>query len=256
MTKNNAIAVTSIIAGVILVIALLFLFVFSPVRYSSGNTVTVQGVAEIKAVPDLVSVYFSIDTKAKTSSEAKDANNEIYEKLVDALIAEGFTENEVKTESFNIYPEYDWSSSTQKLIGYRATHSVKIQLPTDDFDKLSEVIDAGADSGAGISYINFELTQASQNKYKAEALKLASGDAQIKADSVAAGFGKSAGKLLSVSVSDFGYYPWNVYTSKSYDSASGAYLQEDVEMARETVANLSPDEQEITASVSATFRIR
>ena len=256
MTKNNAIAVTSIIAGVILVIALLFLFVFRPSGYNSGNTVTVQGVAEVKAMPDLVSVYFNINTEAKTSSEAKDANNEIYDELVDNLIAEGFTEDEIKTEGFNIYPQYDYSLKTPKITGYRATHSLKVELPTEDFDKLSEVIDAGADAGAGISYINFELSQESQNMYKAQALQLASKDAQIKADSVAAGFGKSAGKLLAVSVSDFGYYPWNVYTAKSYDSASGAAYEEDIAMARETAANLSPDEQEITASVSATFRIR
>ena len=63
MAKNNAIAVTSIIAGVILIIALLALFVFKPVNSSSGNTVTVQGISDVKVMPDLVTVYFTIEKR-------------------------------------------------------------------------------------------------------------------------------------------------------------------------------------------------
>jgi uncharacterized protein YggE len=127
---------------------------------------------------------------------------------------------------------------------------LKVELSTDKLDKLTSVIDAGANSGAAISYINFELTQESQNKYKAQALQLAAQDAQIKADSVASGFDKKAGKLVSVQVSDFGYYPWNIYTSRASGSATDSAL------AKESTMNITPTEQEVTASVSATFRLQ
>ena len=253
--ENNPIIVTSIISIVVLVIALTALFTFSP-GPSSKDTVAVQGTATIEATPDLISVYYNIETKGDTSSEAKDKNNEILNKLKSSIVSEGFSEDELKTQSFNVYPNYYWSGGRQTQDGYVATHSLKIELKSEDFDKISEVIDAGVNSGAGISYINFELSKDLQNQYKAQALELASKDAQIKADAVASGFGKKAGKLVSVSVSDFGYSPWNIYTAKSSETSGVGYSDEDMTIASESVRNLSPDEQEISASVSATFKLQ
>ena len=124
------------------------------------------------------------------------------------------------------------------------------ELTYEEIDKLSSAIDSGVEAGAGISYINFELSQESQNKYKAEALKQASEDAMIKADSIASGFNKKAGKLLSVQTSDFGYYPWNVYSS------GGVSYREDALMAKEVAMNIQPSEQDVTATITATFKLR
>lgn len=246
--ENNAIIVTSIVSGVVLLIAVLALVVFQP--NSTSNVVTVQGTATIKATPDLITVYYTIETKGATSTEANDANTLVFNNLVSALVAEGFNEEDLKTESFSIYPNTYWDGTKEKQDGYVAYHYLKLELSTDQSDKLSEVIDAGASSGASISYINFELTQESQNEYKAEALKMAAADAKIKADSIAEGFGKQAGKLVSVQTSDFGYYPWNVYTAR------GSGVSEDAAMAKESTANLTPSEQEITATISASFKLQ
>jgi hypothetical protein len=251
-SENNAIAITSIIGGVILIIALVALLTFNSAVGNSRNSVTVQGISTIKASPDLITVYFNIETVNDTASQAQDANEEIYDDLVFSLIALGFDRDEIQTESFSVYPNYEWDGTKQEQNGYKAVHSVKLELSVNDSDKLSDVVEAGIDSGAGISYINFELTQESQNKYKAQALELAAEDAKIKADAVADGFGKNAGKLVSVSVSDFGYYPWNLYSAKS----TGGVSEEDAASARATAMNISPSDQEITATVSATFRIR
>ncbi len=246
---NKAIIITSIISGVVLLIALIAMVSFGSV--SSTNKITVEGISSIDATPDLMTTYFRIETQNETSVEAKDANNEILNKLVNELSKLGFERSELQTQSFNIYPNYEWKNNKQTQNGYKATHSLKLELSSERFDKISEVIDAGADSGAGISYINFELTQELQNQYKAQALELASKDAQTKADAVASGFGKRAGKLVSVQVSEFGYYPWNVYTSRD----EGVGYGEDAVLAKQAVAEISPSEQEISARVSATFKI-
>jgi uncharacterized protein len=248
--ENHAIAITSIIAGVILVIAILFLFVFKPVSSSSGNTVTVQGISTIKATPDVISISFNIETKGDTSAEATTANNKIHDTLVEKLILLGFDEKDIKTESFNVYPNTYWDNGKEKTDGYKANHYLKVEVSSENLSKLSPAIDAGVNAGAGISYINFELSQDAQNEYKAQALKEASQDAMIKADSIASGFDKKAGKLVSVQTSDFGYYPWNVYT------ASGTYRTEDAAMAKQVATNIQPSEQDITATITATFKLR
>jgi uncharacterized protein YggE len=126
---------------------------------------------------------------------------------------------------------------------------LKVIVNSEETEKLGGIVDAGVDSGAGISYINFELSQESQNKYKAEAMKMAAQDAKVKAESVASGFDKKVGKLVSVGVNEFGYYPWNVY------SASGLSIREDSAVAKETVSNIQPGEREVTARVTAVYKI-
>jgi uncharacterized protein YggE len=248
--ENKTIVVTSIIAGVVLIVALAFLLVFQPKAGNTTNSITVQGISSIKATPDLLSVYFNIETKAETSAEATSANAKILENFTNALIAQGFEKEDIKTENFNVYPNTYWENDRMKDDGYKATHSLIIQLEKEEFDKVSEVIDAGVEAGAGVSYINFELTQESQNTYKAQALKLAATDAKIKAESIAEGFDKKVGSLISVSVNDFGYYPWNVYST----SARG--YAEDAAMAKEVAMNIQPTEQEISASISAVYKMR
>lgn len=250
MTKNNAIAITAIISGVILIIALVYLFAFQSVIGGTSNTVDVTGYSTVKANPDLITVYLTIEAKNSTSAGATQESTQIYDKLVTDLIKLGFEKKEIVTESFNVYPQYNWINGRQIEDGYLATHSVKVELSINESDKILDVIDAGVNAGAGIGSINFELSQELQNKYKAEAMKLAAEDARIKAESVASGFDKKVGKLVSTYVNDFGYYPWNLYAS------SGSGMMEDARMAKDVVANIQPGEKDITASVSAVFKLR
>lgn len=233
-----------IVIGIIIVAILGFLF-FSPTN--TQNTVTVNGQATIKAIPDLVGVYFNVETQGKTSKEAKDKNAEIADKLIAELLKQGFDRKEIQTLNFNINPEYDWTSGSQKLIGYKAVHSIKVELSTEKSEKIGTVIDAGVNAGSSVSYINFELSQDKQNSYKAEAMKLAGQDATIKAESIASGLGKKLGKLVSVSSTDFNYYPWRLY-----DASAGATT----EMAKQATTNIQPGEQEISANIQAVFKLK
>ncbi len=254
---NKAIVITSIIAGVILIIALIALSTISSINPYSKDTVTVEGIANIEATPDLIGIYFTIETKGDTSAEAKNAEQEIFDKLVTQLALEGFDRSELKTQYFNVYPNSYWDSNLRKQVedGYKATHSLKLELSTEEFDKVEEVVNAGVNSGAGIGYINFELSQELQSQYKAQALELASKDAKVKAEAVVSGFDKKLGRLVSVQVSDFGYYPWNIYTTKASGDGGISYA-EDAAYAQEAVANIVPSEQDISARVSATYKIR
>lgn len=250
-TENKPILITSIIAGVILVVALAFLFTFQPDKTNSADSITVQGVSTIKATPDLISIYFNIETKGKTSAEATSANTEILTNFTNALKEEGFNESEIKTQNFNVYENTYWEDNKMKNDGFIATHSVIIELTNNEFDKISEVIDAGVGAGAGVSYINFELSQKAQNEYKAQALELAAQDAKVKAEAVAKGFGKSLGKLVSAQVTNFGYYPMNLYSA-----SSGEAIMDSAVGAKEAVANMQPSDQEVTGSISATYKMR
>ena len=244
---EKSVQITLIVVVGVVILALLGYMALNSLN-PSANTVTGQGTAKIEAIPDLVGVYFSVETKAPTSEEATSKNAEVVDELITNLVKERFERKEIQTMSFNVYPDYSWINNQQKSNGYRATHQIKVGLSTEDTDKIGEVIDIGVNAGAGISYINFELSQEKQNQYKSEALKLAAEDSKIKAQAVAEGLGKKLGSLVSTSTSDFNYYPWNLYTVSSSDSG--------VAEAKRATTDIQPGEQEISASVTAIYKLR
>ena len=229
----------------IVVVGIILLALIAPnVTDSSRNTISVAGMATIDVLPDIVGIYFSVDTQGATANEAGDRNTAIVQDLTQALAALGFNEEDIKTQSYNIYPEYNYPSGTIK--GYRATHSLRVEVPANQSARIGSVVDAGLDAGAGLGYLNFELSQENQNTYKAEAMKLAAQDATAKAEGVAEGLNKNLGSLVSVTINDYGYVPWLAY------DAAGASSSE----VREAATSIVPSDQQISASVTAVFKLR
>ena len=145
-----------IVGGILIFVILVFAFIN---YFAYAKTISSTGTATIKVLPDFVSVYFSIDTKGATADEASDKNAEIVSKMKSALLAVGINEDEIKTQGFSVYPNYDYSGSSQRFIGYSASHSLKVEISIDEKDKIGSVIDSGVGAGAGISYINYELNE-------------------------------------------------------------------------------------------------
>jgi uncharacterized protein len=246
---EKSVQITVIIAVVVILLVVIGIIYLKP--SSTTDTFQVSGQATSKVSPDLITIYFSADTKGATSKIAEDANSEIVSKLQENVVALGFEESGLTTESYNIYPDYnyDYSKGTQTLIGYRATHSLKIELPSSQKDNVGSLIDAGTNAGAGISYINFELSPALQQSTKTQAIKDASEDARVKAEALAAGFNKKLGKLVSVSLDQYNYYPWNIYAASDSRVTSGGAE------AKAAVATITPSNQEVSASVVAVYKL-
>ena len=119
-------------------------------------------------------------------------------------------------------------------------------IKTNSFDKVAGVVDAGVNAGAIVSGINFELSQAKQNEYKAQALQDASADGKKKAEATAAGLGKSIGRLVSISSQQFNYVPYPLY--------AGATMEDNVR-AKSAAVNIVPSDLDITASVQVVYKI-
>ncbi|MEK6820048.1 MAG: SIMPL domain-containing protein, partial [Nanoarchaeota archaeon] len=71
---DNSVLITLIIVtGVLVMGIMIFAFANSTIY---AKTISSTGTATIKVVPDLVVVYFNIQTQGKTSIEAGDENSE------------------------------------------------------------------------------------------------------------------------------------------------------------------------------------
>ncbi len=212
----------------------------------TGQTIQALGDAEMTAMPDEAAVYLQAQTKAKTATEAKDENSRMMEAVLGNLDKIGIAKEDIETENFNIYEEYDWKDGEQTSKGFIASNSIKIS--TKDFEIIGKIIDAGADEGALINSINFELSNKQENEYKAIVLAEASKDAKMKAESIAQGLGKELGDLVSVASSDFGWTPYPIY--------KGMATMEDAAEARTAATNIEPQKLDITASVTVVYEIK
>lgn len=158
----------------------------------------------------------------------------------------GIDKEEIETSSYNIYPDYDWSSGSQKLKGYKTSNILKIT--TKDFSKIGRIVDVSIDNGATlIQSINFELSQDKQNEIKQEAIAKASEDARTKAEATAQGLNAKLGKVKSVTISDYNYYPYPYFMADASVGVAEARKAASVEIA--------PGKLEVTANVNVIFEL-
>lgn len=250
---EKSIKITLIIVGAVILLALMGWFAiysFMPDNLK-GQTITMAGTSNLKVNPDVVSVYFNVETNGTTASEAKDANSRVIDSLTFSLISAGLDKEDIETLSFQISEDNRWENGRTKSYGYKASHQIRIVLDSVTADDIGKVIDAGVDAGAMLSYINFELSSKKQNEYKALALKEAGIDSRTKAEATAEGLGLKITKVVSISTSEFGYSPWNIYSS------SGAMdFREDAVQAKVAATNIQPGEQEVSGYVTVVYALK
>ena len=242
MQKLNWTAIIISIIALIAVISIVYLVV---PRQTTENIVDVTGNAQMTVSPDKVVVYAQVITKASTADEAKNMNSEISDKVMAALLAAGIEKTDIETENYNIYQDCEWTQSGQKCKGYAASNNMKIG--SKNFDNAGKIVDAVVDSGALISYINYELSLEKQNEYKKIVLAEAAKDAKSKADAIAVGFEKRVGKLISVSSSDYNYVPYPLFRAEAGVISS---------MAKEVTTNLPSKNLEVNANIGARYEIK
>ncbi|MBS3073330.1 SIMPL domain-containing protein [Candidatus Pacearchaeota archaeon] len=244
---TNQINVTAIIITALVVLGVIGAIYFGTNigRTDNERTISVTGNSEMTVMPDQVVVYLLIQTNNISADVAKDENARISDAVLTELLKIGIERKEIETENFNIYPEYDWINGEQKFKDYSVSNYVKIT--TTKFDYAGKIVDAAVDNGAIVSYINFELSNAKTNEYKALALTNASQDAKKKAEAIAEGLGNKLGELVSVQTSEWNYGPYRLY-----DMA----MSSDAGSAKEATTNIMPKNLDISGTVTVTYRVK
>lgn len=248
MKGGNNMTNTKLIVGVLIVVALV---IGGYLMFFTGPTVSAQGISTVDVMPDKASVYVSAEGRAATAQDAQKKANDISDATVIALIKAGINQNDIKLQSMNVYEDFDWISGGRKSKGFIASQQLVVNVK--DFSKIAAVVDSGIESGSLINSVQFELSQEKQNEYKRQALEEASKDAKAKAESIASGSGRNVGRLVSISSSEFNYGPMYAYNTKA--EAGAADISVANAEARSAVANISPSDLTVSATVSAEYRL-
>ena len=171
------------------------------------NTIDVAGNSEISADPDEAEIFAGISILKPTAEEAQAEANKVINDIIDSLKNKEISEDDIETERLNLYEEKTWENKKSRVIGWRATQTLKIK--TTDLTKVGLIVDVCVSNGANqISSINFGLSEEKEQEYKQEALAKATKNAKAKAETIAESLGVRLGKIKTVSESQYYYQPY------------------------------------------------
>lgn len=106
--------------------------------------------------PNIAKVTFAVENTAENAIKASAENNEISNKIINALKTITNVQTDViKTNNFSIRPVYNTTSSGKRVIkNYTAVNSVTVE--TKDINKVAKLIDTAIANGAnrtdGLTY--------------------------------------------------------------------------------------------------------
>ena len=228
---------------------LLFTFtkLFGPIPFSVNSVTTtksttfdVTGEGKISVKPDIASVSVGIRTQVQTVKGVQDQINSTINKVSAAIKELGVDTGDIQTTNYSIYPDYDYSGSSQRIKGYSASTNLSIKVR--DTDKVNSVIDAATSNGANeVSGISFEVDD--ETKAENEAREKAVADAKRKAQDAAKIAGFRLGRIINYS-ENFGDVPRPIPLSM------GVQLK-----AQGTPTQVEPGSSEITVTVTLSYEI-
>lgn len=159
---------------------------------SDRHLILVNGSAERTVEPNLVLVRVESWAKAATAKKAQDQQATQYTQFKNSLDRYKIKKEDVKTEGYSVNPEYTYDQKTQtnRITGYRVTHSVSVVYrKVDDVGQFldSVVVSKNETSGIGIQSVSWDYDK------KAEVESSAIGDAVKDARAKAEQLAKAAG---------------------------------------------------------------
>lgn len=169
-------------------------FNVSSISTQKTDLFSVTGEGKVDAKPDSAMVRAGIEAKGPSVEGVQSQINSVSNKVSQAVKNLGINESDIKTETYNVSPSYDYAAGSQKINGYQA--STYLTIKVRNIDQVNAVIDAATKNGANVvSGADFEVsdkTPAEENARK-EAVQ----DAKEKATKIAQIAGFKLGKIVN-----------------------------------------------------------
>lgn len=200
------------------------IFTLNSVTTTKDESFSVDGEAKINTIPDQAEVRIGINLKEKTVKEVQDKVNGITKDIKDQLTGLGIDKNNIQTEDYSLYPEYNWTDSDgRKTTGYTINSSLVVTIK--DFAKLNQAVDLATQAGANqISGIQFTLSDEKQAEIEKQARKEAIADAKEKANELSGLAQMKLGRIINIHENKISSQPrFDMYAkSEMADGMGGA----------------------------------
>jgi len=172
----------------------------SQVSTDKVSLFSARGDARINVVPDQAEINLGVSITADSVKAAQDQVNAISNQVRTDLKNLGVADNQIKTQNYSVYPDYDWSESRRRVTGYTVDQTLAVTVT--DFNLLNSIIDAATAAGMNeINNIQFTLSDAKTQEVKKQARQQAIERARENASELASLAGLSLGKVVDVTES-------------------------------------------------------
>lgn len=205
--------------------------------------ISVSGEGTVSVAPDIAVLDLGASVIDETVAAARDRAATAMQAIHDAATANGVDEKDIRTTSFNIYPQYRFSEEKgQEITGYQVTNLVSIKVR--DMDNVSAVLDAAVAAGGNdVRVDNVTFTVEDPEQYMNDARTKALENARAHADELAAAAGVSVGAPISI-----------VETTGSFQPPQPMFAESAAD-ARGGSTPVSPGEQRLSVTVMVVYSI-
>ncbi len=252
--KYNALLGTLVLAAALSAFgAYAYLTIKQATDWNSFNTISVTGVGEAVATPDIATFSFSVTAKGADATAAQSASAEKMNAILAFLKEQGVEDKDIKTEGYNMYPNYRYDSvpcpygsycpgSEPIEDGFEVSQMVTVKVrKTESAGGLLSGV--GAQGATNISGLTFAVD--SNEAQKVEARRLAIADAQAQAELLAEQLGVTLGDMVN-------YYEEPAYGEPYY----GGYAMDAMSAKAEMAPSVPVGESTTKSTVTLMFEIR
>ena len=207
------------------------------------NVITVQSTEEVKVVPDMAELVFSVATQAADAKACQEQNSKDLENVISFLKGAGIAETSIQTSNYGLDPIYDWNSG-RTITGYEMNTTITVSdIPIDQAGTLiSSSVEAGINSISQVTYLSSKYDETYQ-----QALKNAIASAKVKAEAIAEAGGCTLGPVVHVE-------EYNDNQIARYSSDKNAATED---MAAGAAAmSVEPGQLSVEARVTVEFEIQ
>jgi uncharacterized protein YggE len=205
------------------------------------RSIEVAANGEASAEPDRATVLVAVESTGSNAGTVRSDLAESDDALRSALYDWGLSEEDVRTERYDIRQTRDVRPDANRS-EYVGVHVYAVTV--DDVDAVGEVIDVAVDAGAdGVQQVRFGLSDERADELREEALGDAMGNAHAEADTLAANADLEVTGVYTVSTT-------NVRTSPY---ATAAFAAETGDAGGAPRTGIEVGDVDVTVSVRVVF---
>ena len=171
--------------------------------------VWVNGVGTVVTKPDIAILSLGVEAKSATVSKARNQAAVAMNAIVEFLIAKGVADRDIRTESFNISPQYSYQDKVDSygnrtnqrvLTGYQVVNTASVKVR--NLSKIGALLDGAVKAGRDLVRVNgIRFSVDDPDPLKVQARKLAVQQAVQKAEELTKNAGVTLGRLVYISES-------------------------------------------------------
>jgi hypothetical protein len=238
------------LAVIVFVPVLMWSTLKTPARISGGSQnegFVVNGDGKTVFVPDVAQFTFNVITngQGKDIQSLQKQNTETANTVIKFLKDNGIKDQDITTQSYDLYPQYQYSGGASRINGYEINQGVSVKVR--DMDKAGDVLAGVVSSGANsVSQLKFTVDDPEdiKNQARIKAVK----NAKERAKKIASATGIRLGRIISIEEN---------FTSDPVTAYNGTLAKG---MGGSDIAVPSPDiqsgSQEVAVSVMLRYEIK